>query len=160
MAFDPIVFLISYSPATPTVPVPSLFGIQLDFAGNATVIDLSGATWAGNLGVFTGAGPIVSAIQYSNSIVFALGLNVSPQLFKFDGTFAPIVNTFQSTTNYPPWLLSTQYPKGVHIIAASGTQTYIFKAINGGTSGASAPAWPATMGRRVTLPALHSSSII
>lgn len=141
--YDPITFVIAYNPSGPTAPVPSRFGIQLDFAGNAHIIDLSGATWSGSVGAFTGAGPVVSSVQFSNSMVFALGLNVPPQLFKQDGTLAQLVNTFQSSTNYPPWLPSTQYPKGAHIIAPSGGVEYIFRATKGGTSGTSAPAFPA-----------------
>jgi len=141
--YAPITFVIAYNPSGPTAPVPSRFGIQLDFAGNATIIDLSNATWSGSIGAFTGAGPVVGAIQFSNSMLFALGLNVPPQIYKQDGSFAQLVNTFQSTTNYPPWLPATQYPKNAKIIAASGGTEYIFNAKSGGTSGATAPAFPA-----------------
>jgi hypothetical protein len=141
--FDPITFVIAYNPSGATAPVPSRFGIQLDFAGNAHIIDLSNATWSGFIAAYTGAGPTVGAVQFSNSMIFALGLDVPPQIFKQDGTLAQLVNTFQSTTNYPPWLSSTQYPKGAHVIGASGGVEYIFRAKSGGTSGTTEPAWPA-----------------
>jgi hypothetical protein len=143
--YDPITFVIAYNPSGPTAPVPSRFGIQLDFAGNAHIIDLSGATWSGFIAAYTGAGPVVGAVQFSNSMIFALGLDVPPQIFKQDGSLAQLVNTFQSSTNFPPWLPSTQYPRGAHIIAPSGGVEYIFKAINGGTSGTTAPTFPAAL---------------
>lgn len=142
----PIVAMMQYTPFSISSYVARLIAFTLDFLGNCQVIDVSNPTWSGALAVFTNAGPVVGGTQFSDSAIFALGLNIPPQLYR-GLPVVPIVNTFQSSTNYPPWLANTQYPRGSFIIAPSTPPTgssYIFYAVHAGTSGGSAPAFPST----------------
>ena len=80
--YTPIVAMAQYNPAGVSGIVPHLFGMTLDAANNATIIDLSLALWSGVFGgPYPSAGPTLGAVQFSNSMVFALGLNVLPQLY-------------------------------------------------------------------------------
>lgn len=153
--YAPIVAMAQYNPAGVTGIVPHLFGMTLDASGNATIIDLSAALWSGVFGgPYPSAGPTLGAVQFSNSMVFALGLNVIPLLYDpiQTNTIQPIANTFQPTTNYPPWLATTVYARGDKVIAApSGSSTsYIWVAQNPGTSGSPTPTWTAGVGDVVT----------
>jgi hypothetical protein len=140
--------MAQYNPAGVPGPIPRLFGMSLDSSKNARIIDISSAAWTGTVaggGPFANAGPVLSAVQFSNSMVFALGINVAPQLYDpvRSGSITPIANTFQSGTNYPPWLASTSYPLGAKIIGtATDTNSYIFKVTDPGLSGTTAPAFP------------------
>jgi hypothetical protein len=149
--YAPFAAMAQYNPAGVSGPVPVLFGLTLTPAGVATVINLV-PLWTGIFGgPYPSAGPVVSAVQFSNSMVFAFGLNVPPYLY--DPIANPglglveIANTFQPTTNYPPWLASTAYIATTSkVLGAVGTTSYIWQALNSGVSGASAPAWTATVG--------------
>jgi len=150
--YPPFVALAQYNPAGVSGAVPHLFGISLDSSGNARVVDLTSATWSAIFaGPFPNAGPVLSAVQFSNSMVFALGLAVALQLY--DPIANPgeglvqIANTFQASTNYPPWLASTQYTAGQKVLGAVGAISYIWRALNNGTSETPGPpAWTATFG--------------
>ena len=149
--YDPIAALQQYNPAGVPGIVPHLFGITLSTTGVARVIDLTTALWSGSFGgPFSDAGPVVGAVQFSNSMVFALGLNVLPQLY--DPIQQPglvgIANTFQATTTFPPWLPGTAYQRGNKVIGApaGSASSFIFVAQDGGTSGGIPPPWTATVG--------------
>jgi hypothetical protein len=149
--YDPIASLQQYNPAGVPGIVPHLFGITLSKDDVANVIDLSIALWSGIFGgPFPNAGPVVSAVQFSNSMVFALGLGVLPQLYDPIQlpTLQPIANTFQATTNFPPWLASTQYQRGNKVIGApaGSASSFIFVAQDIGVSGGLEPAWNGTVG--------------
>lgn len=142
----PIVAMMQYTPVSIPTYVARLIAFTLDFLGNAQVIDVSGPTWSGALATYTNAGPVVGGTQFSDSAIFAMGLNIPPQLYR-GLPVVPITNTFQSNTNYPPWLAGTQYPRGSKIVAAATPDTgieYIFNATHPGTSGTSAPSFPST----------------
>ena len=152
--------MAQYNPAGVSGIVPHLFGMTLDAANNATIIDLSLALWSGVFGgPYPSAGPTLGAVQFSNSMVFALGLNVLPQLYDpiQSPTIQGIANTFQASTNYPPWLTATVYGRGDKVIAApAGSATsYIWVAQNAGTSGGPTPAWTGTVGDKV-----HDNNIV
>lgn len=141
----PFVAMLQYNPFNITGYVATLIGLTLDFSGNAQLIDISGATWSGALAAYKNAGPIVGGVQYSDSLLFALGLNIPLQLYK-DGAITVVSNTFQGKDDYPPWLPQVHYPQGSKIFAAATPSTgisYIFRAKKGGTSAAgSGPAFP------------------
>jgi hypothetical protein len=150
----PIVAMMQYTPSPGSVSgyVAHLIAFTLDFLGNAQVIDVSNPTWSGALALYTNAGPVVGGTQFSDSAIFAMGLNIPPQLYR-GLPVTTITNTFQSSTNYPPWLLDTQYPKGSRIVAAATPdtgQSYIFQAVHGGTSGPTEPAFPSGFHVRVS----------
>lgn len=155
--YPTIPFMAQYNPAGVSGTVPHLLGITLDDAFTATVIDISDATWEGIFasgGPYPNAGPSVSAVQFSNSMVFALGLNVLPQLYDpiQQPNIVGIANTFQSGTTYPPWLSNTNYGKGDKVLGApvGSSISYIWQALNGGTSVIGGPpVWVATYKAKV-----------
>lgn len=152
--YPPIAFMAQYNPSGVSGSVARLFGITLDADNNSEVIDLSLNTWNGIFGgPFPNAGPNVSAVQFSNSMVFALGLNVAPQLYNpiQNPGLVTIANTFQATTTYPPWLNATAYSPGNKVLAApaGSSISYIWTCVHGGTSGAGTPSWTAGYKSRV-----------
>ena len=154
--YPPIVFVLQYQPAGIAGSQPHLLGMSLDSSGNGRVIDLSAATWSGVFGSggpYPNAGPVLSAVQFSNSLVFAFGLSVAPQLYNpvQSPDLRTIANTFQATTNYPPWINNAAYTVNNKIIAAptGSSISYIFKCVHSGNAGASTPDWPATFNTQV-----------
>jgi hypothetical protein len=95
-------------------------------------------------GVLGNTSPIPQFVPYTNKMILCLGNGFPPQVFTDPSTIAQITNTFTAT--FPAWQATTVYTQGDQI--ASGGN--LFTAIQGGTSGGGAPAFPATLGQTVT----------
>jgi hypothetical protein len=101
-----------------------------------------GVTPAG--GVAGNVSPLPQIVQFTNKMILALGNGLKPKIS--DGTIAgtvDITNTF--TASYPVWQAATVYAVG-DVLSSGGN---VFTATQGGTSGAGAPAFPATLGATV-----------
>lgn len=94
--------------------------------------------------------PIPQAVQFANKMFLALGNGVSPQVVT-DGsppTSAVITNTFVSA--YPDWATGLAVAVGDLIMPTAGNAgSFVFKAIQSGTTGAAHPTWPQTANQQV-----------
>ena len=98
--YPPFNAIVAYTPFNVTAYSASLIGMTLDFAGNATLIDISTFAWTGSLATFTNAGPSINGVQFSDSMFFGLGLNVPLQVYH-NGAITEVGNTFQSDDQLP-----------------------------------------------------------
>ena len=119
-----------------------------------------------NGGVVGGTCPIPQMVQFGNTEIIALGNGFAPQTFTDPDTVAPISNTFVPA--FDAWLQESEYALNSLIVPANtpwspgvqytAQQTVIpdtpngfyYVCIKAGTSGASEPSFPTTIGLTVT----------
>lgn len=91
-------------------------------------------------GVSGNISPIPQIVQFTNKMILALGNGYPPQ--SSDGnSMSALLNTFTAT--YPAHATSNPQAKGDLITVTVGGTPYVYKAIQGGTTAAAAPAFPA-----------------
>jgi hypothetical protein len=121
--------------------------------GGATPTTPGGTTGQGagptaSGGVLGNLSSIPQLLQFVNKIILLLGNGFAPQ--QSDGTTggtATLTNTFSAL--YPIWQSAVTYLQNDLIQVLIGGTNYLFKAIQGGTSGGGAPAFSAILNSTV-----------
>lgn len=94
---------------------------------------------------------IPQIIQFDQLSILILGNGFAPQSCDPSAltgtTCSALTNTFQST--YPDWQATVGWVVGDNIAVLIGGTNYVFVATQGGTSGATMPTFPATLGATV-----------
>lgn len=92
--------------------------------------------------------PLPQFAQFVGKLFMALGNGFAPQILTDPSTVAPITNTFTAT--YPDWQTATLYSIGDIIKpSANNAGNFVFKVLQGGTSGGAAPTFPQTANQQV-----------
>lgn len=92
--------------------------------------------------------PLPQIVQFANKAFIALGNGFAPQLLTDPSTVAAISNTFTAT--YPDWVASTAFSTGDQIKPSTNNAGgFVFKAVQGGTTGTVNPTFPQTANQTV-----------
>jgi hypothetical protein len=89
-------------------------------------------------GVLGNVTALPQMLQFQNSVVIALGNGFAPQVFIDPSTVTAITSTFVPA--FPTWSATTAFGAGSIIQPTTNTNNIFYKALQGGTSGASQPA--------------------
>ena len=126
---------------------------------------VGGTAPTANGGIIGDTGPVPQFAQFNNQLIIALGNGFSPQIFTDPNTVTAITNSFVPAFDAwlqgspyainsivvpasTPWAPEVAYVAQSAVVADVDTGFY-YVAIKGGTSGASEPAFPTTIGLTV-----------
>lgn len=118
------------------------------------MVNVSNSSWTVPGTTFPSTYATPSFISAQGNLVLALGFDVTPEVFN-GSTFSAITSTQQPSQSYPSWTANTTYQFGT-VIIPSPANGFIYTATNNfgiqgsGTSGASQPTFPTTIGATVT----------
>lgn len=140
----------SYADANIIALLPADFIVEIDGTpggsgggGGGTGGASAGAPPNPSGGIPGNVSPLPQIVQFANKAILALGNAFPPQQVT-DGAppvMAALTNTF--TTAYPDWIANALHSIGDVILPSVGNVgNFVFKALQGGASGAAAPTWP------------------